>query len=1126
MPSTLRQGLLALFNIRPGEGRMVALVLLYAILLYTVNVLTRTASYALFLAEFGAANLPYAFVGVAVFASLASFAYLKLNERFSLTIVLIGAHGFLLLSLAAYWLGLYASAPWLVFSLPIYFGVNNTLTIASFWNLLGRLYSLQQGKRLFGLLGAGENVATIAAGFVAPLLVAWLGTPNLFLVATIVMIATLGLLIYLVRANAAHMAEPAEETSPGGEQRAAQGLLGDRYIRLIASVFVLFMIGIYFVDNIFYSLAEIQYPSQDALASFIGLFFGVYGVLSLSMQLFVAGRVLNRFGIQPIILATPIGLLIIMLLFALTGTLTGWQIALFWLVVAAGMYRQVLDAVDATATNVLYQPLPDRQRTQAQTLVNGIVYPLSIGFAGLLLLLLIKVLHFGPVQLAYVVLPVIAAWLALGVLLGRAYPRRLQQALSRRGFSGMTSARPDRSSLDIFRQGLASPQVGEVLYTLDVLTEIAPETLVDGMSDLLSHPERQVRLAALRRVEQLHLKSAIPLIQSRLTAEGSRPVQAASLRTLAALGDQAVFDQVYPYLEHPDMALRQGVVVGLLRSGELEGILLAGEKLLSWVRSPRPADRKFAAEALGEGGIAGFYRPLLSLLEDEQPAVQRAALAAAGKLKHSNLWPAVTACLESHQVRSAAVPALVAGGEAGLPALEHAFAQPGQSRDVATRLARICGRIGGPQAAALLRRHLDWPDVQVRTQILAALNQCGYRAGESDQAYVQSALKAEVAQAAWTLAGLADLTAGNGADPQVENAMRLLRSALEQALARQRERIFLWLALIYDPQAIGQVRDTLAAAARGDVLVSAQQRDYALEVLEVLLPADQRAMLRPLIEALPPADRLRRLSPLFAQPSLGGQARLAEIIRAPAAWLEPWAKACALEAVGQSANGDLADAIIAALSDSDALVREAAVWTLARLDVALYRSHAGSLAEDSSPAVARAVRLLAADADGGKAMLTLVEKVMLLRTVDFLAEADEEVLADAAAMLVELEFKSGDTIVAKDERSSAMYLVIEGQVGMINGDRASTTFRERESFGELALLNPSPQDVAVAALTDARLLRLDQAPLFELIEDHPSVAQGIIQRLAQRLQRAGQGRAETARADLLGGLKEKLGRRL
>src|SRR5262249_32756269 len=136
---------------------------------------------------------------------------------------------------------------------------------------------------------------------------------------------------------------------------------------------------------------------------------------SLILQLFVTGRILGRFGVQPIILATPAGLAAVMLLYGLTDAFTPWQVALFWLASAAEMYRLVLDVVDEAAANVVYQPLPARQRTQAQTLVNGIVYPLSIGFTGLALLFVINILGFGPVQLAYLLLPLIALWLALGL---------------------------------------------------------------------------------------------------------------------------------------------------------------------------------------------------------------------------------------------------------------------------------------------------------------------------------------------------------------------------------------------------------------------------------------------------------------------------------------------------------------------------------------------------------------------------------------------------------------------------------------------------------------------------------------------------------------------------------------
>ncbi|HWQ16135.1 MAG TPA: MFS transporter, partial [Roseiflexaceae bacterium] len=754
MLATLPTSLLGFLDIRRGEGRGVALVLLYGILLFSANVLVHTAGYALFLAEFGAGSLPYTYLGVAAVAPVLSLVTMRLNERFALGPVLLGIHTLLLVAMAGVWAGLLAAPPWLIFSLPVFFGVISTLMYASYWSLLGRLYTLQQGKRLFGLLGSGENLATIVLGFATPPLVSSVGTANMFLAAAVVMAPTLAVLASLLRANAAAFAEPTGERSERVQRAPLGPLLRDRYLKLIIAVFALLIVGIYIVDNLFYTQAERMFPNEDTLAGFLGRFFGVYGALSLAIQLFVSGRVLSRFGVQPILLATPAGLLAITALFALSGTLGAPLVALFWTAAVAELYRLVMDAVDVAASNVLYQPLPERQRTQAQTLVDGIIYPLAIGLAGLVLLLLTGVLRLEPVQLAYAVLPIFVTWLALAAALGQAYPMQLRAALSGRRLGGATLTRPDRSTLDALQQGLASPQLGVVLYTLDLLADHAPETLADQLPALISHPEREVRLATLRWVERLGLTAAIPLIRDRLAAEGSRPVQAASLRALAALGDQAGFDVVAPYLEHPEPALRHGAVVGLLRSGELEGILLAGERLLGWVRSRRPEERELAAQALGEGGIAGFYRPLLALIGDERPDVQRAALAAAGKLQHPKLWPPVAACLASPQVRAAAVAALAAGGDAAMLTVERAFDQPGQRRDVAARLARVCGKIGGERAVSLLRRHLDWPDVLVRSEVLAALARCDHRADAAERARAHEALRAEAEHAAWTLASL------------------------------------------------------------------------------------------------------------------------------------------------------------------------------------------------------------------------------------------------------------------------------------------------------------------------------------------------------------------------------------
>ena len=88
----------SIFNIEAGEGRMVALVLAYAIALYFSNMMARTASSGLFFGEYDAKTLPYTYIFLMVIGPLVSMIYLRLNNRFSLSAVLIGIHVFLLLN--------------------------------------------------------------------------------------------------------------------------------------------------------------------------------------------------------------------------------------------------------------------------------------------------------------------------------------------------------------------------------------------------------------------------------------------------------------------------------------------------------------------------------------------------------------------------------------------------------------------------------------------------------------------------------------------------------------------------------------------------------------------------------------------------------------------------------------------------------------------------------------------------------------------------------------------------------------------------------------------------------------------------------------------------------------------
>jgi hypothetical protein len=71
--------LASIFNIRPGEGRLVGLLLLHSYLLEIPTLFIGTASYALFLSKFGAEALPYLYISNALILPGVGFIYAKLE---------------------------------------------------------------------------------------------------------------------------------------------------------------------------------------------------------------------------------------------------------------------------------------------------------------------------------------------------------------------------------------------------------------------------------------------------------------------------------------------------------------------------------------------------------------------------------------------------------------------------------------------------------------------------------------------------------------------------------------------------------------------------------------------------------------------------------------------------------------------------------------------------------------------------------------------------------------------------------------------------------------------------------------------------------------------------------------
>jgi CRP-like cAMP-binding protein/HEAT repeat protein len=1077
------------FNLEPGEGHMASLVMGYAILLFSSNVLAITASLGLFFGPYDAATLPYTYVVLMFIGPLTSLIYLRLEGRFSLSRTLLIVHVALLFSLILLPLILSRSeAPVLRFILPVYLEVNVILTYASFWNLLGRIYNLRQGKRLFPFLGSGEHLATIGAGFIATFLVARTATENLYWLSAFFMIGAVFLLLMISRANVEKMGSSAVDgdTDQGGEMTNAisdmKALVQEPYLRLLFVIVMLYTISVVLVENLSFIEAEIRFPTADGMATYVGLFMGIYGVLGLFVQWVLAGRALDRFGVSAVVLALPGGLLLIYFIFALVGSFNAAAAGLFWLASGANMYAYILDAPYMAAKNVMLQPLPANLRTRIQTTTTGIAYPLATGLSGLLMLLMLNVLNFGSVQIAYATLLILLLWTAAGFRLGRDYMRQLRQALLARslGGPGLLQA-ADRTSISVLEAALKDSQPAVVLYALETLAEVAPGSLPEHLPDLLTYANDDVRVAALARVPEVAWRATPPGIKSLLERNNSAEVRAAALRTWYALSPREASLNLAAYSQDPDLPVRQAALAMMFKQDDPFSRQEAREALDALCYSADTADRILAAEVLGEldSGEEG-EQVFLDLLNDEDLLVRRAALVSAATLRLPAIWPVVIPALAGKSTTVWAANALIAAGEDVLPLLRSVALADDQDPLVVAEIASVCGRIGGPQAISILEPLLSHQEAAVRRQAMLGLSHNAYRATDSEQKVIEQQFYAQAANVAEITAALVDL--GN------ERQVRLVVDALAQKRQEEMDNLLLLLSFLYDSQAVLGAREVL-----GLYQVDAEKRAYAMEMLDIVLDHEQKRILFPFLRHMDLQRCLAGLEKEFPQTLLGSERRLRALLAANSPLSGRWTRICAIYALGLLEDGQAKQAIfdVLAAAGDDSVLVETALTSLENL---------GGIQEldmASNPDLEKEIEIWQTR---DPQEIPLLQKAESIKQTRIFAGLQKDLLEAMAGLVTVVAVKPRQTLFHEGDPGDSLYIVDEGQLRVHLGDRFIDTVAAGGVIGEMALFDDGPRSASVkGSAENSRLLQLDREPFYDFLANNVQVAREFMHLLSRRL---------------------------
>ena len=235
--------------------------------------------------------------------------------------------------------------------------MSKALLSVELWGIAGQVFNVRQGKRLFGLIGSGELLATVVGGLATPMTVAVVGTQNLLLLSAAGIGGAIVVLQAIVRGHAKQLRRGEEEDDPQTDT----GVIALGRHPYVRSLFVLSLVGVAshrLIDFAFLNQARDQIHGQDDLAQLFGILLGVAQGLTFLLLTLVTGPVISRYGIaramrprrQALTLCVTGSLVVL-------ATTTNTSV-LFWFAVATKVAdRVLLGALTAPAFLVLYQPL-------------------------------------------------------------------------------------------------------------------------------------------------------------------------------------------------------------------------------------------------------------------------------------------------------------------------------------------------------------------------------------------------------------------------------------------------------------------------------------------------------------------------------------------------------------------------------------------------------------------------------------------------------------------------------------------------------------------------------------------------------------------------------------------------
>ena len=410
-------------DVRRGEAASAVLLTLIMMMILGAYYMLKTAREVFILNEAGAEVKSYSSAGQALLLLVLVPAYGAFASRVNRVQLIQWVTLFFASNLVLFLLAI--GAGWHVgIAYFLWLGIFNLMVIAQFWAFANDLYTPEQGKRLFPLIGVGSSLGAWIGSVQAGQVIASVGTERLLVIGAgvLVVCAFLARLVNYLRPRN-DVAREAAADKPLGKEGGFALIFADRYLTLIACLTILLNIvntsGEYLFGRYVVQIANATHGAgpegASARAAYIGgmysHLFSTVNLVGFLLQMFVVSRLFKFLGLGKTLFIHPL------------VALSGYLMMLRAPSITAMTYLKIADnsidySLGNTTKQALWLPTSREAKYKAKQAVDsffvrtGDVIQAGLVFMG-------ERLAFAVPAFATVNVALAGAWLGVVVLLNR-----------------------------------------------------------------------------------------------------------------------------------------------------------------------------------------------------------------------------------------------------------------------------------------------------------------------------------------------------------------------------------------------------------------------------------------------------------------------------------------------------------------------------------------------------------------------------------------------------------------------------------------------------------------------------------------------------------------------------------